>query len=178
VALLLLALSIQGGAGASRLLSTIHVGPNPGIIDLSIASVDFDALSGKVTVSGTVSCAAPLDLLFVDFDAAQGKPSVATGFSTVAPECASQFSAVIDSEPPFKPGRLTIEATAFACAAEGGCAAEVVRIDALLSGKVRLWQPACPNPAELRRPLAHTEVFTPGCRGPLKSWGSSARGRL
>jgi hypothetical protein len=166
--LLLLALSVQGGAGASRLLSTIHVGPNPGIIDLSIASVDFDARSGRVTVSGTVSCAAPLDLLFVDLNAAQSKPTLATGFSTVAPECASQFSAVIDSEPPFRPGRLTIEATAFACAAEGGCAAEVVRIDALLSGKVRLLQQACPNPAALTRPLSHTELLPPSCRGPLK----------
>jgi hypothetical protein len=162
-ALMILALSVQVATASSHFSVTI-VGSNPGIIDLNIASVDFDARSGGLTVTGSVDCAEPLDLLFVDFTAVQTRLAVTTGFSTVVPECAQPFSAAIQTDSPFGPGRLVIDASAFGCAAEGGCAAEVVRIDARLMPHALQSRPAaCPDPSHGTHHLARDTTFARAC---------------
>jgi len=132
VVVLILTMGVQIAAASSIHTVTV-LGEKPGIIDLTIASVGFDKTSGIVTVTGSVGCATPLDLLFVDFAAVQNRGrATLRGFSTVAPSCAGRFTASVESDTTFAAGPVVIQATAIACASDGGCAGEVLQISAVL----------------------------------------------
>jgi len=132
--LAMLTTSAAANAQGSRILSVTRLS-DPGLIDVSIAEVSYDSLSGAISVTGTVSCAAEgVDVYVIDYAAAQTRAGATTTGSTytVSNPCGETFSAVIqpDAGGRFLPGRATVEVAASACSFS--CTVEVVRAEVLL----------------------------------------------
>ena len=120
------------GAAESRILSVSRPFGDPGIIDLTVSAVSFDAASRDITVTASVSCVAGVDAFNIEFTAVQdrGAARVAgNGFLIESPVCGETYS-ITSSEGSFKPGRVTIEVTSFACGLS--CTSETVRVEAVL----------------------------------------------
>ena len=122
-------------AQGSRILSVTKPLGDPGLIDVTVTEVQYDAAAGAITVTGTVVCnAEPVSVFVIDYSASQtrgGATTVGSSFTESNP-CGGTFSGVIeaDSGGGFQRGRATLEVAASACGA--GCTLEVVRVEVVL----------------------------------------------
>ncbi len=130
-------LVVSGAAiGAeSRILRVTTLAPDPGLFDVHVSTVSYDAASGEITITGTVECVANPDVQVVtlDFSGFQERGSTVAGYTQVggafAP-CGSFSGTVVANEGRFRPGRATLYVSAFACGFK--CAEEIVQIEAVL----------------------------------------------
>lgn len=134
VAFAVLATSTAAQSPGSRILDVSRPSGDPGLIDVLINDVEYDASSGTISVTGTVACNAPfVDVVFVDYGASQTRGDTTEGVTlTESSPCDEPVLAVIEPESGerFRPGRATIEIAAFACGR--GCAVEVLRAEVVL----------------------------------------------
>ena len=124
----LLTLTLPALAGESRILRVTYLS-NPGVVDVTVTALSFDKTIRTITVTGTVRCAAGFDVWIMDFSVTQAQVSdPAVAFD---PPCEGTFSQVMTAtEGSFRPGRVTIQINALACAL--GCGEETVLIEAVL----------------------------------------------
>ncbi len=128
-----LALGGPVSAAESRILSVTQVGPDAQIVDVTVSGISFDAETGEITLTGSLRCDAGFDVLLVELDARQTRGAASRRGSELllSPPCDAPFTAVIAaSEGLFKPGRVTIDVLALACARQ--CGEETVRVEAVL----------------------------------------------
>ena len=118
VAMLLTVLAPAVSARSSIILSTSKPSGDPGLIDVVLEDVVYDASAGTVAVTATVQCFTErTSLIFVDFLATQtrgGTTRSGTSFNQDL-NCNESFTEVWSTEGGFVPGPATIEFTPFAC---------------------------------------------------------------
>jgi hypothetical protein len=117
----------------SRLLQVVKVDGDPGLIEVTLQSVDFGSATGTTMITMSVACVDLAALNFVDISLSEARGSSGmTGEATLSPGCNEPFSAAISANgsEAFHPGIATLDVTAFACAA--GCALEHVRATVVL----------------------------------------------
>ena len=133
---MMLAVSSAAIGAESRILRVTTLAPNPGLLDVHISTVTYDAASGEITITGAVECVPDLGvqmdtLEFYGFQE-RGRSTIA-GYTQVygwSAPCGSFSGTVAASEGRFQPGRATLYVTVFVCGPQ--CAAEIVQIDAVL----------------------------------------------
>ena len=134
VAFAVLATSTAAQPPGSKILDVSRVQPDPGLIDVLITDLEYDADSRTVSVTGTVVCNAPfVSVVFVDYRASQTRGNTTEGVTTTESNpCGEPVRAVVEpgSGESFRPGRATIEIAAFACGR--GCTVEVLRAEVVL----------------------------------------------
>jgi len=132
---MLATLAFWGAASAaeSRILRATYVGGEAQIVDVTVSRVIFEAETREITLTGRLRCDPGFNVWFVETEARQSSGSASTfGSSTlVDPPCDAPFTAVLAaSEGSFRPGRVTIDVLAFACALR--CGEETLRVEAVL----------------------------------------------
>lgn len=132
---MLATLAFWGAASAaeSRILRTMYVGGEAQIVDVTVSAVSFAAETGEITLTGSLRCDPGFNVWLVEVEALQTRGSASTFASStlVDPACDATFTAVIAAaEGSFRPGRVTIDVLAFACARR--CGEETLRVEAVL----------------------------------------------
>jgi hypothetical protein len=132
VALLLTLLAPAVSARSSIILSTSKSG-DPGIIDVVLEDVVYDASAGTIAVTATIQCfSEAASLVVVDFEATQQRGPTTRSVQTFNDDlaCNQTFTEVLSTEGGFVPGPATIEVSAFACTLN--CTSEALTAEVVL----------------------------------------------
>ena len=132
VAVLLSLLAPAASARSSIILSTSKSG-DPGLIDVVLEDVVYDAAAGTIAVSAEVQCfSEAASLVVVDFSATQQRGPLTRSVQTFNDDliCNESFTEVLSTEGGFMPGPATIDVSGFACSLN--CATETLRAQVVL----------------------------------------------
>ena len=115
---ILLTVLVPAVSARSSIILALSKTSDPGLIDVVLEDVVYDASADTVAVTATVECATErTSLIFVDFIATQtrgGTTKSGTSFNQNL-TCNQSFTEVWSTEGGFVPGPATIELRAFAC---------------------------------------------------------------
>jgi hypothetical protein len=135
MALLLLTLAAAPALARESIIKRTTRLSDPGLIEVAVQAVSFDATSREIAVTSRVACATePTTVVVVDVSAVQtqgGQTLQAASYDDQI-GCGEEFTVAIPSpaEGSFKAGPVQIEVSAFACSLS--CTSETVRLDVVL----------------------------------------------
>jgi hypothetical protein len=133
VAVLLTLLASPVSARSAIILETSKPAGDPGLIDVVLQDVVYDASIGTIAVTATVQCFSDdATLVVVDFEATQQRGPTTRSVQTFNDDlvCNESFTEVLSTEGGFVPGPATIEISGFACTFN--CALEILRAAVVL----------------------------------------------